>query len=298
MRMAPLSLKGYLVLDKIKDGSVGTVWRAANSSRKQFALKQIALEHVTDSAKVKQFAKEAVLTKKLTHPNIIRVHEYHDVRPQPFFVMEYFESENLKYAMSQAPERVHKKEFQILMAVADALAYVHEQGIIHKDVKPENVLVSASSDVRLIDFSLSQTKWDRLLQFGRKVEGTPLYMAPEQIRGARCDARTDVYSFGVMMYELLAKRHPFMAESQEKILEKHLREAPVSMRTFVRTIDAALDRFVLRLLNKNPDGRFQTMSDVMQELARWCKQDTVLRLKQVVDAPLQYPAAREVPSTV
>jgi serine/threonine protein kinase len=286
--MAPVNLKGYMVIDKIKDGSVGTVWRGVNSAKKQFALKQIALKNANDSSKLRQFEKEANLTRKLAHPNIIKVYAYVDVKPQPFFVMEFFESENLKYAMAHMPERIVKKEFQILMGVADALAYVHAQGIVHKDMKPENVLINGRSEVRLIDFSLAQTKWDRLLQFGKRVEGTPLYMAPEQIRGERCDARTDMYSFGVMMYEMMAKRPLFMADSTDKMLQRHLNEAPIPLSAIQPTVSRELDSFVLRLLAKRPEHRYPDMTTVMQELSRWNKCDTVLRMRQVVDAPLQY----------
>jgi len=286
--MAPVSLKGYLVIDKIKDGSVGTVWRGVNSAKKEFALKQIALKKANDSGLLRQFEKEAILTKKLSHPNIIKVFDYVDVKPQPFFVMEFFESENLKYAMAHMPERVHKKEFQILMAIADALAYVHAQGIVHKDIKPENVLINGRCDVRLIDFSLAQTKWDRMLQFGKRIEGTPLYMAPEQIRGERCDARTDMYSFGVMMYEMMAKRPLFMADSPDKILQRHLTESPIPLSAILPTASRDLDAFLLRLLAKKPENRFPDMATVMQELSRWNKCDTVVRMRQVVDAPLQY----------
>jgi serine/threonine-protein kinase len=286
--MAPVSLKGFLVIDKIKDGSVGTVWRGVNSAKKEFALKQIALKKANDSTQLRLFEKEANLTKKLSHPNIIKVFDYVDAKPQPFFVMEFFESENLKYAMAHMPERVQKKEFQILMSVADALAYVHAQGIVHKDMKPENVLINGRSEVRLIDFSLAQTKWDRFMQFGKRVEGTPLYMAPEQIRGERCDARTDMYSFGVMMYEMLAKRPLFMAETPEKILQRHLNEQPIPLSAIQPTASRDLDAFLLRLLAKKPENRYSDMSTVMQELSRWNKCDTVVRMRQVVDAPLQY----------
>jgi len=107
--MAPVNLKGYMVIDKIKDGSVGTVWRGVNSAKKTYALKQIALKNASDSSKMRAFEKEANLTKKLNHPNIIKVYDYVDMKPQPFFVMEFFESENLKYAMAHVPERVVKK---------------------------------------------------------------------------------------------------------------------------------------------------------------------------------------------
>jgi serine/threonine protein kinase len=286
--MAPVNLKGYVIIDKIKDGSVGTVWRGVNSAKKQFALKQIAMKNARDSSNLRQFEKEANLTRKLAHPNIIKVYDYVDLKPQPFFVMEFFESENLKYAMAHMPERIVKKEFQILMGIADALAYVHAQGIVHKDIKPENVLINGRSEVRLIDFSLAQTKWDRLLQFGKRVEGTPLYMAPEQIRGERCDARTDMYSFGVMMYEMMAKRPLFMADSTDKMLQRHLNEAPIPLSAILPTVSKEIDSFVLRLLAKRPEHRYPDMTTVMQELSRWNKCDTVLRMRQVVNAPLQY----------
>jgi serine/threonine protein kinase len=288
--MAPHSLKGYLVQEKIKDGSVGTVWRATNSRGQDFALKQIALDNAKVGSKLRQFKKEATLTKELKHPNIIRVFDYVDAPPQPFFIMEYFDSENLKWAMAQLPDRVHKREFQILMAIADALAFVHTKDIVHKDIKPENVLVNANSEVRLIDFSLASTKWDRMLQFGRKVEGTPMYMAPEQIRGEKCDQRTDIYSFGVMMYELMTKRPPFMASDPVKILEKHCKERPTPMSALVPTMAPELDRLVLKLLSKKPENRLPDMSSVMQELARWIKQPTVLRLKQIQPGALQHGA--------
>jgi serine/threonine protein kinase len=290
----PTLLKGYLVQDKIKDGSVGSVWRATDKKQNVFALKQIATINARDGGKLRQFKKEATLTKDLQHPNIIKVFEYVDHSPQPFFVMEYFESENLKWAMAHQPERVVKREFHILMQVADALSFVHSKGIVHKDIKPENVLINEKSEVRLIDFSLAQTKWDRMIQFGKKIEGTPMYMAPEQIRGEKCDPRTDIYAFGVMMYEILTKRAPFMSSKPQEILQKHLEETPVPMNAIVPTVDPALNKLVLKLLAKRPENRFPDMSAVMQELSRWIKQDTVVRLKQVQTGALQYP--KETPS--
>jgi len=288
------SLKGYLVQDKIKEGTVGSVWRATDKKEKVFALKQISSANARDGGKLRQFKKEATLTKDLQHPNIIKVYDYVDAPPQPFFVMEYFESENLKWAMAHTPERIFKKEFHILMQVADALSFVHSKGIIHKDIKPENVLISEKSDVRLIDFSLAQTKWDRMVQFGKKVEGTPMYMAPEQIRGEKCDARTDIYGFGVMMYEIMTKRPPFMSKKPQEILDKHLHETPAPMSMIVPTVDPSLDKLVWKLLAKKPENRLPDMNAVMQELSRWVKQDTVLRLKQVRTGVLQYP--QETPS--
>lgn len=286
--MGPISLRGYLFIDKIKDGTVGTVWKAVDRAQQVFAIKQIALKNANDSSKLRQFEKEAQLARKLSHPGLIRVFDYVDARPQPFFVMEYFESENLKVAMARQRDRVAGREFQILSGIAQTLAYVHAQGIVHKDVKPENILINGRSEIRLIDFSLARTKWDRLLQIGRKIEGTPLYMSPEQIRGERCDVRSDLYSFGVLMYEVLAKRRIFSGTSQDKILRSHLNEAPLPLSAIQPTVSHDLDAFLLRLLAKRPEHRPANMTVVAEELTRWTACDPDLRSRQVVDAPLDY----------
>jgi serine/threonine-protein kinase len=186
--------------------------------------------------------------------------------------------------MWHLPERVFKYEFRILRQVAEALDFMHSLGIIHKDIKPENVLLNARSEVRLIDFSLAQSKMDRLLQLGRRVEGTPLYMAPEQIQGRKCDARSDIYSFGVMMYELLTKRPPFLSTTQEGILEKHMKEAPRPMQEHVKTISSELNAVVLKMLAKRREDRFQNMTSVILELSHWEKKNTVIRIRQVEPA--------------
>jgi serine/threonine protein kinase len=282
--MTAQSIQGYLVLGKIKEGSVGPVWRVSNSRNQVFAIKQMSARTAADSAQVKRFDREAALTKKLTHPGILKVYERLDCEP-PAFVMEYFESENLKYAIWNVPERIVGHEFRILRQVAQALAYVHEQGVVHKDIKPENVLVNAARDARLIDFSLAQTKRDRLLQFGKRVDGTPLYMAPEQIRGEKVDPRADVYSFGVMTYELLTRRPPFLGTTPDAILDKHLKEAPAPMRTWVPGLSADLDALVSKMLAKDRGERLPDMQAVLRDLAKWERQDTVVRVRQVAPLP-------------
>jgi len=278
-------LQGYRILEKIKDGSVGTVWRARDAGGRIVAIKQLALRYAGVRARRRLFRREAEITARVRHRNVIRVYEYVNALPQPFFVMEYFESENLKYAMMRLPERVEGKEFAILAQVARALECVHARGILHRDIKPENVLVSASSEARLIDFSLALTRLGRWLRFRRKVEGTPTYMSPEQVLGRAGDERSDIYSFGVLAYELLAKRPPFAAGSTEALLEKHLREAPPPMRTHIPTIAPDLDRFVLSLLAKDPARRPPHMAVVVSELGRWERKDTVARRRQAARRP-------------
>lgn len=277
-------ISGYLVIEKIKEGSVGPVWRVKDSRQNSFAVKQMSAANAADPDKVRRFEKEATLTQKLAHRGIIKVIGLLDSAP-PAFVMELFESENLKYALWNASERVVKHEFRILRQVAEALDFVHEQGVVHKDIKPENVLVDVRQEARLIDFSLAQSKMDRLFQFSKRVEGTPLYMAPEQIRGEKCDPRTDVYGFGVMMYELLTRRPPFLGTTQQAILDKHQKEAPLPMRTWVQTLSADLDALVLKMLAKKREDRWPDMKAVLYELSKWEKKDTVVRVRQLGPLP-------------
>ncbi len=275
------TLKGYEIVEKIKEGSVGTVWLARNSKGQEFALKQISHRNSTLGRKIRAFKSEASITGKLSHPYIIKVYEYVAMKPQPFFVMEYFQSENLKFAMKHLPEPVQTNEFYILRQIAEALAHIHAMGVIHRDVKPENVLVSSDAEVRLIDFSLAQGKWRQRIPFLHRREGTPVYMAPEQIRGKKCDARTDIYSFGVLMYELLAKRPPFAATTERQVLEKHIQEAPLPMREAIQTVSKDLEDVVLKMLSKRPENRFQDMTSVIYELSKWERKRTIVRMRQV-----------------
>ena len=274
-------LKGYEIIEKIKEGSVGTVWLARNSRDQEFALKQISERNATQGRKLRAFQREASITGKLSHPYVIKVYDYVAVKPQPFFVMEYFQSENLKFSMKHLPEPVQTNEFFILRQIAEALAHIHAMGFTHRDVKPENVLVSSDAEVRLIDFSLAQGKWRQRIPFLHRREGTPVYMAPEQIRGKKCDARTDIYSFGVLMYELLAKRPPFAATTERQVLEKHLQEAPQPMREAIQTVSKDLEDVVLKMLAKRPEGRYQDMTSVIYQLSKWERKRTMVRMRQV-----------------
>jgi serine/threonine-protein kinase len=214
--------------------------------------------------------------------------------------MEYFHSENLKVALWKFPERVYKYEFYVLRQVAEGLAYLHARGIVHRDMKPENILVNDGSECKLIDLSLAQDKWDRLNPFVRgRVEGTPLYMPPEQIRGQKVDARADIYSFGVVIYELLTKRPPFIGTTPQSILDKHLKLAPMPLRSHVKTIAPELEVMVLKMMEKDPAKRFQDMTSILYELSKWEKKTTLLRIRQVdpgkaVERPA--PGAGFIPS--
>jgi serine/threonine-protein kinase len=279
--MVGSTVKGFRIVAKIRDGSVGTVYKVAHLNNRVFALKILSEKNAADGRKRRLFKKEAQTGMRLDHRGIVKVYQYDESGPRPFFLMEYFPSESLKYAMWHLPDRVYTHEFYILRQAAEALAYVHAQGIVHRDVKPENLLISPDGTVKLIDFSLAQTKWDRLNPFARRREGTPLYMAPEQILGRAVDHRADIYSFGAVMYELITKRPPYLGTTEKSILEKHLKAPPPSIRSIVPTVDQELEAMVLKAMAKNPDDRFPDMTAILYELSKWEKKTTIIRVRQV-----------------
>jgi serine/threonine-protein kinase len=262
-------LSGYQVIDKIKDGSVGTVWKGRNPFNEDVAIKVLSAHHANASKKIKDFRNEAKIITQLKHPGIIKIIKFVDVSPQPYVIMEYFNSENLKFALLNMPDRIRGKEFRILKDIAEALHAMHQQGVVHLDVKPENVLISATSGIRLIDFSIAQSSWGRMFKFGKaNWGGTPAYMAPEQIRGEAISPATDQYAFGILAYELFAKRTPFLASTQNALLEKHLSEPVPPLKKLLPKTPPDVDRVLLRMLEKDPAARWPDMAAVIYELGK------------------------------
>lgn len=282
-----MKLGAFHVEEKIQNGGVGTVWLVTDREGRFFAAKQLSEENRKKREERRRFRNEAAITRRLSHPGVVKVHDYYET-PTPFFTMEYFDGENLKYVMRFLADVVRWRWYHILRQVAEALAYVHSKGIIHKDVKPENVLVSPEGEVRLIDFSLSQTRLQRLLQFGRRAEGTLPYMAPEQILGYRCDKRADIYSFGVLLFEVLATRLPFIGRSESELIDKHLKEQPPPLRRIAPMVPRDIETLCQWMLAKRRDDRLPDLAPVVHALAK-CEQreppmkPVLSRLEDLID---------------
>ncbi len=248
-------LNGYKVLDKIKEGSVGSIYMAGREG-KLFALKVLFEKHLPNPEKKSRFKREAKVAAGLDHKNVIKTFEYYDGPPRPFFVMEYFPSENLKFLEGYQAASLEKTRYGILRRIAEGIQYCHSKGVVHRDIKPENVLVGEGFEVKLIDFSIATTKMDRLLSFmGQKAAGSPSYMAPEQILGQKSDHRADLYSFGILCFELLSGHLPFNGKSMQEVFEKHCKAPPPSLRQANPQVPPEVADLVATLLEKDPAKR-------------------------------------------
>jgi serine/threonine-protein kinase len=253
---------GYRLLQMMMAGQTSQVWEVSEiTSGRHFALKMLLPEHVKSQQQRHFLFHEADVGIQIVHPKVIRMLTIVKDKDHPYVVMEFFPSTNLKMRLMHKDPFIKEHFREIVDQAATALAYMHERGWIHRDVKPDNILVNASAEVRIIDFALAQRMSKRRgggLFGGKKrgkIQGTRSYMSPEQIRGERLDARADLYSFGATIYEMLTGRPPFVASNPSDLLTKQLAEKPTPPQIYNPEIADDLANLILRLLNKKREER-------------------------------------------
>jgi serine/threonine protein kinase len=212
---------------------------------------------------------EHLVGQSLDHPNVIRTYEFDTCKDGAYLIMDLFRAPNLKQRIHMGVEKLFFHFPQIVTRAAAGLAHMHERGYVHRDVKPDNFLVDDDYDVRLIDFNLSrkeQGKLGRLLGGRAKIQGTPSYISPEQIRGQATDRRSDVYSFGCVIYEMLHGRPPFTATSANELLNKHVRSRPPSLTVVNKNVEPAFAQLVQQMMAKDPKDRPDSLADLTREI--------------------------------
>lgn len=270
VRFSEYQVDEYKLLNMMMSGQSSQVWEVAHVAGGQhFAMKMLLPEHNSNAQQRQFLYHEAEVGKDITHPKIIRILSLVKDNDHPYFLMEFFPSKNLKLRLMHKEEAFLKENAKkIIEQAALALAFMNERGWVHRDVKPDNILVNSSADVRLIDFALAVrvTKSGRSMFGGKKKtkpQGTRSYMSPEQIRGEALDARADIYSFGATIYELLAGRPPFVAGSSMELLNKHIAEKPVSPMARNTDLTDDISNLILRMLSKKRDERPRDFHDFL-----------------------------------
>lgn len=276
-------LKDYQITGKIREGIQGDLYQAVDVAGRPVAVEVLSEAASARAEKRRAFVHGAKLQRAVRHSNVLRVLDVHDGEPFPFVVFEFFAGELLKTALWKQRAWVSGREFFILRQLGQALRACHDQGILHGDVRPENVLVNELGVIRLFEFSLARRKTSPLLAFlkGARPEGSPLYMSPEQIRGKHLDFASDVYSFGVLAYELLTKRPPFLGTTVQSVLDKHLHADPPPLEGLLERVDPQLETLLKSLLSKDPAKRPTDWTRILFELTRWERKPTQIRMRHL-----------------
>jgi serine/threonine protein kinase len=257
----------YRLLNLVGNGRHCQVWEAMHDGRNErYALKVLHPDYRDDSEQLNLMKHEFAVGSEMDHPRVVRIFEFDSSRIAPFLAMEFFASAtNLKKLIAQGIDVIARQIPKIVEQAAEGLAYFHQQGWIHRDIKPNNFLANPAADVKLIDFAIAERRRGLLSRlFGKsRIQGTRSYMSPEQIRGQALDHRTDIYSFGCVTFELLAGRPPFTGNSENELLNKHLRSPAPSAETFNKNLTYECVQMVKSMLAKKPEDRPASMDEVL-----------------------------------
>jgi serine/threonine protein kinase len=260
---------GYRIVRVIHPGATSVVMEAVQeATQKRFALKQLLASRGEDRDERKAFEHEARIGMDLRHPNLVRVYEYVKDPVQPFFVMDLFSGYHLKLPIARPSVYPMPKAqlHRILEQSARGLAYMHDKNWTHRDVKPENIIANKTGEVRVIDYALAMRPLSGFRKlFGGKIprQGTPSYIAPEQIRCAPPSPLADIYSFGITCYELACGRPPFRANSLQELLNKHLQERPLPLSTHNKLVTPEFNDLILKMIAKRPADRLDSLHEFL-----------------------------------
>jgi len=256
----------YEILGEAGHGSMGNVYKARDrETGETVALKLLKPEIASDQAMMDRFKNELLFARKITHKNVCRVYEFNRVAGIAYTSMEFVEGESLRSVLNRFGALTQKKARDLALQICSGLKEAHVQGIVHRDLKPENVMIDGSGNLKLMDFGIARSMEAVTRQTGAMV-GTPAYMAPEQVSGSPVDYRTDIYSLGLMLYEMFTGKPAFTAENAIAVALKQMREDPVPPRTVDPSVPVAIERIILKCLEKAPAKRFQTVSELESAL--------------------------------
>jgi serine/threonine protein kinase len=268
---APGYIGPYRLLNVVNTGQTRQIWQAIHDATGQFVGLKVLLEPYRKNREQIRFLRwEYKVGHRLNHPRIIRILEYGVHRGIPYLAMEWFSAPNMKTRIRQGVEKIAHLIPKIILQATEAVAYFHQQGWIHRDIKPDNFLVNDQGDVKLIDFALAQRRPGILGRFfaprSRQIQGTRSYMSPEQIRGEVVDERADLYSLACTVFELVGGRPPFTGSTPQELLNKHLKAAPPPLEAVEKNVTPEFSQLIRRAMAKRPKDRPRTVQDFLDEL--------------------------------
>ena len=258
----------YRIVEKLGAGGMGEVYLAEDTKlKRQVALKFLSTQYVSDSDFKTRFMREAEATAKLNHPNIVTIYDVSEFQGRPFFAMELIEGQSLR-ELSKDKELDLDRIIELAIQFCDGLGAAHEKKVVHRDIKPSNVVIDAHGRIKILDFGLAAIQGgERLTRTGSTL-GTVRYMSPEQVQGRVVDNRSDLFSLGVVLYEMITGRTPFERDNEAATLKSIGQDKPEPLERYKSGVPDRLQQVVDKLLEKDREFRYQNASDVKSDLKR------------------------------
>jgi serine/threonine-protein kinase len=246
----------YRILGKLGEGGMGTVYRAVDTMiQREVAIKALRPDIAAQPDILERFRSEAVLLAKLNNPAIAQLYAFFSETGQFYMVMEYVAGDTLERVI-QRGQLEWQKAFSYLLQILDGISHAHSSGILHRDIKPSNVMLTPAGKIKLMDFGIAQALGGARMTRQGRIIGTLEYLAPERIQGKTADARSDLYSVGVMLFEMLSGRLPFQSDSEYELLQAHIQQAPPTLNSVGVKVPADIEAIMLRALEKDPANRY------------------------------------------
>jgi tetratricopeptide (TPR) repeat protein/tRNA A-37 threonylcarbamoyl transferase component Bud32/TolB-like protein len=285
------TISHYKILENLGEGGMGVVYKAEDTKLKRtVALKFILPETIEKEESKTRFVREAQAVASLDHPNICTIYEIDEAEGQTFIAMSYVKGQSLKKKIVLSPLSI-EEAVDVAMQVTEGLLEAHEKGIIHRDIKSSNIMITEKGQAKIMDFGLAKLTEKTEITKTATIMGTVAYMSPEQALGEKVDHRTDIWSFGVLLYEMLTGQLPFQAEHNQVILHSILEKKPKPVTSMRSGIPLEFEAIVKKCLEKDPTERYQTAADLKADLKRLKRDITSGEITAVypVAAPRPFP---------
>jgi len=266
------TISHYKIIEKLGEGGMGVVYKAQDTRLKRIvALKFLSRELTSDPEAKKRFVQEAQAAALLDHPNICTVYEIDEADDRTFIAMAYIEGQNVKDKIESGPLKLDEA-LDIAIQVAEGLREAHDKGIVHQDIKSSNILLTSKGQAKIMDFGLAKLSKGKLAGPRDMVVGTAAYMSPEQAHGEAVDQRTDIWSLGAVLYEMISGQLPFKGDYEQAVMYSILNEEPQPLTNLKTDLPKELERIVNKALTKNLDDRYQNASDLLIDLKKLRKE--------------------------
>ena len=287
----------YRILEKLGEGGMGVVYKAEDMKLKRVVALKFLPQHLAATEEERaRFLQEAQAAATLNHPNICSIHALDEHEGQQLIDMEFVDGVTLRKKVEQKPLKV-SDAIAYAIQIADALQEAHSKGIVHRDIKADNVMVNSKNQIKVMDFGLAKLKGTLKLTRTSSTVGTLAYMPPEQIQGGEVDARSDIFSAGVLIYEMMTGRLPFRGDHEAAMMYSILNEEPEQLDKFLAEVSPELNHIVNRALEKDPEDRYQTAHDMLIDLRRLKKESTRISRTILRDIPSRGSKPEAVPQS-